>query len=88
MGALPGDVSEKMDPYIAPIVQLFYELREKEEVDTMLKKGKIEIMALPFFRGINIKNAGLLVDECGNVTAEELKLICSRLCSNGKIILT
>ncbi len=87
-GQLPGDVGDKMGPYIDPILDLFYELRSKDEIDEMVKKEKIQVIALQHFRGRNIKDAVLIVDEQANVTAEDLKLICSRLCSNAKIILT
>ena len=88
MGALPGDVNDKMGPFINPILDQFYALREKKEIDEMIQKGKIEIIALQHFRGMNIKNAVLIVDEAQNSTQEELKLICSRLCYNANIIFT
>jgi phosphate starvation-inducible PhoH-like protein len=46
MGAMPGDVEDKMSPFIGPIIEQFYELRAKEEIDKMIKDGKIEIVAL------------------------------------------
>lgn len=88
MGAMPGDVEDKMNPFIGPIIEQFYELRAKEEIDTMLRNGKIEIVALQHFRGRNVKNQVLIVDEQANVNAEELKLIGSRLCKDGRIIFT
>lgn len=52
-----------MSPYIDPILDLFYELRSKDEIDEMVKKEKIQIIALQHFRGRNIKDAVLIVDE-------------------------
>lgn len=52
-----------MGPYIEPILDQFYELRDKEEIDLMVKKNQIEIIALQHFRGRNIKDAVLIVDE-------------------------
>lgn len=68
MGAMPGAVEDKMAPFMAPMIEQFYSLREKEEIDDMLKKGKIELIALQHFRGHNIKDAVLIVDEAANST--------------------
>jgi len=52
-----------MGPFIDPIIEQFYELRNKEEIDDMVKKGKIQVIALQHFRGRNIKDSVLIVDE-------------------------
>jgi phosphate starvation-inducible PhoH-like protein len=77
-----------MSPFVDPIVDQFYKLREKEEVDGMVRKGSIVITPVQHMRGHNIENSILIVDEAANLTIDEFKLICSRLCKNGRIVFT
>lgn len=92
MGFLPGEAFDfkegKMAPYLAPILQAFYKLRNKEEIDGMIKKGVIEIVPIQFVRGQNFEDCVVLVDEAQNLNSEELKALTTRLCQDAYMIFT
>jgi phosphate starvation-inducible PhoH-like protein len=91
-GYQPGDSFDfkegKMAPYMGPIIECMCELRSEKEIDEFIKKGKIIIMPVQFMRGRNLKSCVLMVDEAQNLTKEELVVITTRLCKDGRIIFT
>lgn len=92
MGFLPGDAFDfkegKMAPYIKPVLQQMYKLKDKKTIDMMFEKGQIEIQPLQFIRGLNFEDVIVIIDEGQNATVEELKAITTRICSDAKVIIT
>lgn len=87
IGFLPGDLREKMDPWVQPIYQNMYMLYDKEKVDTYIKNGQIEIVPLAFMRGRTFVDAFVLVDEAQNVTNEQMEMIITRIGIRSKMII-
>lgn len=88
LGFLPGCTEEKMAPYVRPLKEAMYSLREKDEIDKMLQKGKIEVLPIQYARGLNIEDAIVCVDESQNMSVRELQLITSRICKNTKVLVS
>lgn len=86
IGFLPGDMKEKMDPWLAPIYANLYMLYNKEAVDKMIVEGIIEIVPFAFMRGRTFPNAMVLVDECQNITHTQTEMMLGRLGKGGKMI--
>ena len=86
IGFLPGDLKEKMDPWLAPIYANLYMLYNKESVDKMVAEGIIEIVPFAFMRGRTFPNAFVLVDECQNITHSQTEMMLGRLGKGGKIV--
>jgi phosphate starvation-inducible protein PhoH and related proteins len=86
IGFLPGDMKEKMDPWLAPIYANLYMLYNKEAVDKMITEGVIEIVPFAFMRGRTFPNAMVLVDECQNITHTQTEMMLGRLGKGGKMI--
>jgi len=87
IGFLPGDLSLKMEPFMAPIIGNMHLLYKKEKIDTMLKDGVISIVPIGFMRGRTFVDSCIIVDEAQNVTDEQLEMILSRLGKGSKMIL-
>jgi len=86
IGFLPGDLKEKMDPWLAPIYANLYMLYEKEKVDKMIADGIIEIVPFAFMRGRTFPNAFVIVDECQNITHSQTEMILGRLGKGGTMV--
>ena len=86
LGFLPGDMKEKMDPWLAPIYANLYMLYNKEAVDKMIAEGYIEIVPFAFMRGRTFPNTIVLVDECQNITHTQTEMMLGRLGKGGKMI--
>jgi phosphate starvation-inducible PhoH-like protein len=86
IGFLPGDLKEKMDPWLAPIYANLYMLYDKEKVDKMIADGTIEIVPFAFMRGRTFPNAFVIVDECQNITHGQTEMILGRLGKGGKMV--
>ena len=86
IGFLPGDMKEKMDPWLAPIYANLYMLYNKEAVDKMVAEGIIEIVPFAFMRGRTFPNALVLVDECQNITHTQTEMMLGRLGKGGKMV--
>jgi len=86
IGFLPGDLKEKMDPWLAPIYANLYMLYDKEKIDKMIKDGVIEIVPFAFMRGRTFPNAFVIVDECQNITHGQTEMILGRLGKGGKMV--
>jgi phosphate starvation-inducible PhoH-like protein len=87
LGFLPGDIKEKMDPFMAPIYENMHRLYSKEKIDKYVEDGLIEIIPFAFMRGRNISNAFVIIDEAQNVTDKQMELVITRLCIGSKMII-
>lgn len=86
LGFLPGDILQKMEPWLEPIYHNFYRCAEKEEIDKMRLEKAIEISPISFLRGITFLNNFVIVDECQNITKEQMKKIITRIGFGSKIV--
>ena len=86
IGFLPGDIKEKLDPWLAPIYANLYLLYDKEKIDKMITDGTIEIVPFAFMRGRTFPNNVVIVDECQNITHAQTELVLGRLGKGGKMI--
>lgn len=86
IGFLPGDIKQKMDPWLAPIYANLYACYDKEIIDEMVLKNEIEILPFAFVRGRTLVNACVVVDECQNVTQSQTEMIIGRLGKGSKMI--
>ena len=86
IGFLPGDLREKMDPWIQPIYQNMYALYDKEKVEKLIADGAIEIVPLAFMRGRTFLDSCIIVDEAQNVTHEQMEMIATRIGLRSKMI--
>ncbi len=87
IGFLPGDMREKMDPWVQPIYQNFYTLYGKDKMQKYLDGGQIEIVPVSFMRGRTFLDSIVIVDEAQNVTHEQMEMIASRLGLRSKMII-
>lgn len=88
LGFLPGDLKEKVDPYLIPIYDALNEFLGKETVDRMEEKGIIEIAPLAYMRGRTLDHAIIILDEAQNTTTNQMKMFITRLGFNSKMIIT
>ena len=86
IGFLPGDLHQKMDPWVQPIYQNMYLLYGKERVDPFIKEGKIEIVPVAFMRGRTFLDSCVIVDEAQNVTMTQMEMIATRIGLRSKMI--
>ena len=86
IGFLPGDLKEKMDPWLAPIYANLYMLYDKVKIDKMIQDNQIEIVPFAFMRGRTFPDAVVIVDECQNITHSQTEMILGRLGKGGKMI--
>lgn len=87
IGFLPGDIREKMDPWLAPIYHNLYMLYNKEKVDKEVEKGTIEIVPFAFMRGRTFVDAFVIVDEAQNVTHSQMETVIGRLGKGSKMVI-
>jgi phosphate starvation-inducible PhoH-like protein len=87
IGFLPGDLKEKMDPWLAPIYHNLYTLYGKEKVDREIQKGAIEIVPFAFMRGRTFVNSFVIVDEAQNVTHDQMEAVLGRLGKDSKMVI-
>ena len=86
IGFLPGDLKEKMDPWLAPIYSNLYLLYDKEKIDKMVTENQIEIVPFAFMRGRTFPNCFVIVDECQNITHQQTEMMLGRLGKGGKMV--
>jgi phosphate starvation-inducible PhoH-like protein len=86
IGYLPGNIKDKMDPWLAPIYANLYMLYTKESIDKLIEKQDIEILPFAFVRGRTFVNAIVIVDECQNVNSNQTEMIIGRLGLESKMI--
>ena len=87
IGFLPGNIREKMDPWLAPIYHNLYMLYSREKIDKHLENGDIEIVPFAFIRGRTFLNSFVIVDEAQNVTHAQMEAIIGRLGKNSKMVI-
>jgi phosphate starvation-inducible PhoH-like protein len=87
LGFLPGDLKEKMDPWLAPIYHNLYMLYGKDKVDKELEYGNIEIVPFAFMRGRTFVNSFVIVDEAQNVTHDQMETVLGRLGKGSKMVI-
>ena len=88
LGFLPGDMREKVDPYLRPIYDALYDLMDARIVERALQAGEIEIAPLAFMRGRTLSNAVVILDEAQNTTSMQMKMFLTRLGENSRMIVT
>jgi len=88
LGFLPGDMREKVDPYLRPLYDALYDMMPAEKVERGLQTGSIEIAPLAFMRGRTLANAAIILDEAQNTTTMQMKMFLTRLGENSKMIVT
>jgi phosphate starvation-inducible PhoH-like protein len=88
LGFLPGDMREKVDPYLRPIYDALFDLMDARIVERALQTGEIEIAPLAFMRGRTLSNAVVILDEAQNTTAMQMKMALTRLGENGRMVVT
>ena len=86
LGFLPGDLKEKVDPYLRPLYDALYEMLPAETVDKKLSLGEIEIAPLAFMRGRTLSNAFIILDEAQNTTPMQMKMFLTRLGENSRMV--
>ena len=86
LGFLPGDMKEKVDPYLRPLYDSLYDLFHFEKIQRMIEVGDIEIAPLAFMRGRTLKNSFAILDEAQNATDTQIKMFLTRLGENSKIV--
>jgi len=88
LGFLPGDLQEKLDPYLRPLHDALQDLLPMEEVQKHMERGTIEIASLAYMRGRTLNNAFIILDEAQNSTAEQMLMFLTRLGFNSKVVIT
>lgn len=88
LGFLPGDMREKIDPYLRPLYDALYDMLQFEKVKTYIESGIIEIAPLAFMRGRTLDNAFVILDEAQNATHNQLKMFLTRMGPSAKFIVT
>lgn len=88
LGFLPGDLKEKVDPYLRPLYDALYDMLGLEQVNSLIEKQVIEIAPLAYMRGRTLENAFIILDEAQNATIDQLKMFLTRLGFNSKMIVT
>ncbi|HAD23759.1 phosphate starvation-inducible protein PhoH [Kandleria vitulina] len=88
LGFLPGDLKEKIDPYLRPLYDALYDMLGAEQTERLIEKGVIEIAPLAYMRGRTLEDAYVILDEAQNTTDNQMKMFLTRLGFNSKMIIT
>jgi phosphate starvation-inducible PhoH-like protein len=88
LGYLPGDMKEKLDPYLLPLLDAFSDLSNPKMVKDMMAEGVIEVAALAFMRGRTFSNAFIILDEAQNTTVDQMKMFLTRFGENVRVVIT
>jgi phosphate starvation-inducible PhoH-like protein len=88
LGFLPGDLAEKVNPYLRPLYDALYDLLDFERGSRLIEKGAIEIAPLAFMRGRTLSNACVILDEAQNCTVEQMKMFLTRLGLDSRAVVT
>ncbi len=87
LGFLPGDMKEKIDPYLRPIYDALYEMMPSDRVEKKIESGEIEIAPLAFMRGRTFNNAFVIVDEAQNTTSVQMKMVLTRIGEGSRMVI-
>ena len=88
LGFLPGDLAEKVNPYLRPLYDALHDMVSLEKAQTMIERGTIEVAPLAFMRGRTLNNAFVILDEAQNTTREQMKMFLTRLGFESKAVVT
>src|SRR6266849_4388801 len=88
LGFLPGDIAEKVNPYLRPLYDSLYDIIGLEKVDKLMERGVIEIAPLAFMRGRTLNDAFIILDEAQNTTPEQMKMFLTRLGFGSRAVVT
>ena len=88
LGFLPGNLREKIDPYLRPLYEALHDMMPLDQVNRRLASGEIEIAPLAFMRGRTLSNAFVILDEAQNTTAVQMKMLLTRLGENARMTVT
>jgi phosphate starvation-inducible PhoH-like protein len=88
LGFLPGDMLEKLNPYLRPLYDALYDMVQADRAASMLEHGTIEIAPLAFMRGRTLNDAFIILDEAQNCTSEQMKMFLTRMGFNSKVVVT
>jgi phosphate starvation-inducible PhoH-like protein len=88
LGFLPGDLHEKVHPYLRPLLDALYDMLEADKVASLMEKGAIEVAPLAYMRGRTLNDSFIILDEAQNSTAEQMKMFLTRLGFNSKMVIT
>jgi len=88
LGFLPGDLQEKVDPYLRPLYDALYDMLGNEQVAKMMERGLIEVAPLAYMRGRTLEDSFVILDEAQNTTPEQMKMFLTRLGFGSKMVIT
>jgi phosphate starvation-inducible PhoH-like protein len=88
LGFLPGDIQEKVDPYLRPLYDALYDLLDFEKVTRLMERNAIEVAPLAFMRGRTLNDAFVIIDEAQNTTTEQMKMVLTRIGFGSKLVIT
>lgn len=88
LGFLPGDMYEKVNPYLRPLYDALYDMLDVEKANRMVERGVIEIAPIAFMRGRTLNDSFIIMDEAQNTTSEQMKMFLTRLGFNAKAVIT
>lgn len=88
LGFLPGDLKDKVDPYLRPLYDALHDMMDGEQVERMIETGEIEIAPLAFMRGRTLANSFVILDEAQNTTPAQMKMFLTRMGENSRICIT
>jgi phosphate starvation-inducible PhoH-like protein len=88
LGFLPGDLQEKVNPYLRPLYDALYDMLDAERVERLLDRGTIEVAPIAFMRGRTLNDAFVILDEAQNTTSEQMKMFLTRLGFGSKAVIT
>jgi phosphate starvation-inducible PhoH-like protein len=88
LGFLPGDIAQKVNPYLRPLYDALFDLSQYEQANRLMDKGVIEIAPLAFMRGRTLNNAFIILDEAQNTTREQMKMILTRQGFDSRLVVT
>jgi phosphate starvation-inducible PhoH-like protein len=88
LGFLPGDLQEKVNPYLSPLYDALYDMIEIERAERLLERGTIEVAPIAFMRGRTLNDAFVILDEAQNTTSEQMKMFLTRLGFGSKAVIT
>jgi phosphate starvation-inducible PhoH-like protein len=88
LGFLPGDLQEKVDPYLRPLYDALYDLLDYEKVARLFERNAIEVAPIAFMRGRTLNDAFVIIDEAQNTTSEQMKMVLTRIGFGSKVVVT
>jgi phosphate starvation-inducible PhoH-like protein len=88
LGFLPGDLQQKVDPYLRPLYDALYDLIEFDKVDRLFERSQLEVAPIAFMRGRTLSDAFVIIDEAQNTTPEQMKMVLTRIGLGSKVVVT